>query len=63
MVIGPDPDRPSFVWCVGQGGTGIQTAAGVGRLTAELALGRRMSEDFADLDLGEVRPGRFRADR
>ncbi|MEM8922612.1 MAG: FAD-binding oxidoreductase [Actinomycetota bacterium] len=38
MVLGPDPDRPSFVWCVGQGGTGIQTAPATGRLVADLAI-------------------------
>ena len=60
MVIGPDSERPSFIWCVGQGGTGIQTSAGAGRLTADLALGGEPSAAFAGLDLDEVRPGRFR---
>ena len=60
MVIGPDPDHPTFVWCVGQGGTGIQTSAGAGRLTADLALGGHPSVVFAGLVLDEVRPGRFR---
>ena len=60
MVIGPDPDHPTFVWCVGQGGTGIQTSPGAGRLTAELALGGGPSEVFAGLVLDEVGPGRFR---
>ena len=60
MVIGPDPNQPTFVWCVGQGGTGIQTAPGAGRLTAELALGVGPSPAFAGLVLDEVRPGRFR---
>jgi D-arginine dehydrogenase len=61
MVIGPDPDHPTFVWCVGQGGTGIQTSPGAGRLTAELALGGDPSEVFAGLVLDEVGPGRFRS--
>jgi len=40
MVLGPDPDEPRFIWCVGQGGTGIQTAPGAGQLVADLvALG------------------------
>ena len=60
MVIGPDPDHPTFVWCVGQGGTGIQTSVGAGRLTADLALGGHPSAVFAGLVLDEVRPGRFR---
>lgn len=36
MVIGRDPDQPDFVWFVGQGGTGIQTAPGAGRLLADV---------------------------
>ena len=60
MVIGPDPNQPTFVWCVGQGGTGIQTAPGAGRLTAELALGVGPSPAFRRLVLDEVRPERFR---
>ena len=60
MVIGPDHNQPTFVWCVGQGGTGIQTAPGAGQLTAELALGVGPSPAFGGLVLDEVRPGRFR---
>ena len=60
MVIGPDPNQPTFVWCVGQGGTGIQTAPGAGQLTAELAVGVGLSPAFGGLVLDEVRPGRFR---
>jgi len=59
MVIGPDPGNASFVWCVGQGGTGIQTSPGAGRITAELTLGGSLSEPFTELDLDEIRPGRF----
>lgn len=36
MVLGPDPDDETFVWLVGQGGTGIQTSPGTGQLTADL---------------------------
>jgi D-arginine dehydrogenase len=59
MVIGPDPDHPTFVWCVGQGGTGIQTSAGAGRLTADLTLGGQPSVAFDGLNLDEVAPTRF----
>lgn len=38
MVLGPDPTEPGFVWCVGQGGTGIQTAPSAGQLVADLVL-------------------------
>ena len=49
MVIGPDPQCSSFFWCVGQGGTGIQTSPGAGRLTADLVLGGVPSALFAEL--------------
>lgn len=38
MVIGPDPVHRSFIWCAGQGGTGIQTAPAAGQLVADYAL-------------------------
>ena len=63
MVIGPEPDHPTFVWCVGQGGSGIQTSPGAGRLLADLALGGGPSEAFDGFDLDGVRPGRFRGQR
>ena len=47
MVIGPDPDEPSFIWCVGQGGTGIQTSPAAGQLTAELAINGKPSESLS----------------
>lgn len=62
MVIGHDPDLAGFVWCVGQGGTGIQTAPAAGRLTADLALqgspGPRF--DGVPLDVSALAPDRFR---
>lgn len=33
-VVGPDPDEPTFVWCVGQGGAGIKTAPAVAEIVA-----------------------------
>lgn len=62
MVLGPEPSRPGFVWCVGQGGTGIQTAPGAGQLLADLVtLGAPgPSFDGAGLDLGAITPDRFR---
>ena len=63
MVIGPEPDRPGFVWCVGQGGTGIQTSDGAGRLTARLALGLDVGDGFPGLEVAHVRPDRFRGRR
>ncbi len=63
MVIGPEPSRPAFVWCVGQGGTGIQTAPGAGRLVADLVVrGEPSPEHFGSigLDLAGLLPDRFR---
>ena len=62
MVIGPEPSRPNFVWCVGQGGTGIQTAPGAGRLVADLVVRGAPGPSFAEvrLDLAGLLPDRFR---
>lgn len=38
-VLGHAPDAPNYVWCVGQGGFGIQTAPAAARLLAEHVLG------------------------
>lgn len=62
MAIGPDPDEPSFIWCVGQGGTGIQSSPGAGRLVADLALDGRPGPTFDGfgLDPAAFDPARFR---
>lgn len=62
MVIGPEPDEPSFIWCVGQGGTGIQTAPAAGRLVADLTVAGEPGSTFADvdLDLAGLLPDRLR---
>ncbi len=62
MVIGPEPGDPSFVWCVGQGGTGIQTAPAAGRLVADLVIHGAPGNSFADVDLdvGALAPDRLR---
>ncbi|MEM9654664.1 MAG: FAD-binding oxidoreductase [Actinomycetota bacterium] len=63
MVIGPDPEIPSFVWSVGQGGTGIQTAPAAGRLVADLCLDGAPSAYFdgVGLDLTGLSPDRLRS--
>lgn len=61
MVIGPDADQPDFVWFVGQGGTGIQTAPGAGRLLADV-MGQGApgaSFDGTGLDFAALAPDRF----
>lgn len=61
LVIGPEPGRESFVWCVGQGGYGIQSAAAAGRLTAALALGLDLRWAVeAGIDAQSLRPDRLR---
>ena len=38
-VIRPHRQDPTFIWCAGLGGTGVQTAPGVGMRVAEIASG------------------------
>ncbi|MEQ9812989.1 MAG: FAD-binding oxidoreductase, partial [Azospirillaceae bacterium] len=58
-VIGWDPAVEGFFWLAGQGGYGIQTAAGMARLTAaEIAGG---PAPIAGLDTAAVSPARFAA--
>lgn len=63
MVIGPEPNHPSFVWCVGQGGTGIQTAPGAGHLVADLLCAGKPGPTFdgTGLELDRLLPDRIRA--
>lgn len=44
LVIGPDATEPSFVWCGGQGGYGIETAPAAGLAAAALASGRALPD-------------------
>ena len=62
MVIGPDPDAETFVWLVGQGGTGIQTAPAAAQLAAALVRGEELGPELqaAGVDPEALSPGRFR---
>ncbi len=61
MVIGPEPGTEHFVWCVGQGGTGIQTSPAVGQLVADLVVGNALGPSFGSkLDMTGLLPDRFR---
>ncbi len=56
------PDGEGFFWLAGQGGYGIQTSAGMGRLSASLILGRGLPSDLlaaglSEADLAADRPG------
>jgi D-arginine dehydrogenase len=62
MVIGPEPGRENFLWCVGQGGAGIQSSPGVGQLVADLLTAGAPGPAFAgdELDMATLLPNRFR---
>lgn len=59
-VVGFDPAADGFFWLAGQGGYGIQTSAGMGRLSTALALGQPVPADMAALGLtaADVAPDR-----
>lgn len=59
-VVGLDPASDGFLWLAGQGGYGIQTSAGMGRLSAAMALGQGVPADMAALGLAaaDVAPDR-----
>jgi glycine/D-amino acid oxidase-like deaminating enzyme len=58
LVIGADPDEPSFFWCAGQGGYGVQSAPAVADcLAAQIAgIPPRLPPDV----LSALSPSRFR---
>ncbi len=57
LVLGAEPTTPRFIWCVGQGGVGIQTSPAAGRLIADLVLDR---PTHPAIDVGLLSPARFR---
>lgn len=57
LVIGPDPCNPSFVWCAGQGGYGMQSSPAASQLLADL-IGGRPSELETDT-IAALSPERF----
>ncbi len=63
LVLGPDPLKPSFVWCAGQGGFGIQSSPAAARSVVSLVDKGALPDDVAALggDAAAVRPDRFRA--
>jgi len=58
-VIGFDPSESKFLWLVGQGGYGIQTAPAASRLAAALAAGADVPAELAEVAVA-VRPDRLR---
>src|SRR5271165_3513906 len=57
LAIGWDATAEGFFWCVGQGGSGIQTSPAAGRFVADLVLGRDPGEAAEIVAL--VDPRRF----
>lgn len=62
LCIGADPEEPSFIWCVGQGGYGIHAGPAAAEVTAAAALGTDIPQSVRDcgLDMALVSPGRLR---
>jgi D-arginine dehydrogenase len=58
-AYGFDASVPSFFWCVGQGGFGIQTAPAASRLAAALLLGEPPHESVKTIDPVLFSPQRF----
>ena len=59
LAFGWDAEAPGFMWCVGQGGYGIQTSAAAGQLVAALVAGRDPGP--AARIVASIDPARFRA--
>ncbi len=57
LVLGPDPEEPSFIWCAGQGGYGFQTAPAAAKLLVDLVLNK--SSDFDAQTVAALQPDRF----
>ena len=58
LVLGPDPDQPSFIWCAGQGGYGFQTAPAASQLLCDLVTGG--DSDLDAMTLAALSPNRLR---
>jgi D-arginine dehydrogenase len=62
LVIGPDAHQPAFFWLAGQGGYGIQSAAGASLLAASLLAGLPLPDELAvqGVYAEATAPGRLR---
>jgi D-arginine dehydrogenase len=63
MVLGRDPLEPSFAWCAGQGGFGIQSSPAAGRALVTLLDRGALPDDVVARggDAAAVLPDRLRA--
>ncbi len=57
LVLGPDAQDPSFIWCAGQGGYGMQSAPAASHLLADLIGGR--PSDLPQTTIAALSPQRF----
>jgi D-arginine dehydrogenase len=58
-VYGFDPHVPSFFWCAGQGGFGIQTSPAAATMAAAQLLGEEPDATVAHIDPAVFSPARF----
>lgn len=58
LVLGRDPEVPSFVWCAAQGGYGFQTSPAASQFLADLVNGR--PHGFDDATFTALTPDRLR---
>ena len=56
MQFGFDPLEPSFFWCAGQGGMGIQTAPAASLLCAMLVKGEELPPELEGIDPADFAP-------
>jgi glycine/D-amino acid oxidase-like deaminating enzyme len=59
FVVGPDEDVPGLHWVAGLGGHGMTCSAGVGRLAADLVLGRAAATKGDQALVSAFSPARF----
>ncbi len=59
LVLGPDVDDASFIWCAAQGGYGFQTAPAASQLVADLVMGR--TPELPGDVVASLTPDRLRA--
>ena len=57
LVLGPDQADPSFLWCAGQGGYGMQSSPAASQLLADLVAGR--APELSAPDIAALSPARF----
>jgi glycine/D-amino acid oxidase-like deaminating enzyme len=57
LVLGPDARDPSFIWCAGQGGYGMQSSPAASQLLADIIAGR--TPDIPADAVAALSPARF----